>query len=200
MHLFSSPRRLAAHYAREGEYYLVEVKLSEARRLFNSLDPAPFIEKDLDSDAESYIVDMVQDFPLSTPLKLLIHLPESECGSELAASMPEAVRNYFAYLAHHADMKLRFMLLQGRTSLLIGLLFLFACIAAREVVLTLGEGLLHDMIGEGLLICGWVAMWRPIQIYLYDWWPIRRMNLIYQKIRLMPIEVSPIQVPGSSVR
>jgi hypothetical protein len=180
---------MASHYSREGGYYLVELHLSEARRLFNSLDPAPFIEKDIDNDAESYIVDMVQGFPLTTPLKLVIHLPATECESEHARAIPEAIRNYFDYRAHHAEVGLRFMFLQGRTSLLIGLLFLFGCITARQLVSGLDAGLMRDVLGEGLLICGWVAMWRPIQVYLYDWWPIRRMCRIYEKIRDMPIQV-----------
>lgn len=190
MHLFSPARRLAGHYSRENGRYLVEVRLADTRALFNSLDPAPFIEKDLDSDAEDYIVDTVQDFPLAVPLKLVIYLPAEKLAGEHAGSIPEAIRNYFEYRAHHADMKLRFMLLRGRTSLLIGLLFLFSCIAARELLGGLLQaGLLYDIIEEGLLICGWVAMWRPIQIYLYDWWPIRRMRRCFDKIRQMPIEL-----------
>jgi len=180
---------MASHYGREGEHYLIEVHLSEARRLFNSLDPAPFIEKDIDGDAENYIVDMVQGFPLSTLLKLVIHLPASECAGEHGRAIPEAMHNYFDYRAHHAEMSLHFMLLQGRASLFIGLLFLFGCLAVRELVGVLDEGLLRTILSEGLLICGWVAMWRPIQIYLYDWWPIRRMCRIYEKIRDMPTEV-----------
>ncbi|NWF36376.1 hypothetical protein [Mariprofundus sp. KV] len=192
MRLFSTTRRLAAHYSREDEHYLVELRLSQARQLFNSLDPAPFIEKDLDSDAENYIVDTVMDFPLAVALKLVIYLPEDECQD--AASIPEAIANYFDYRAHHADMNLRFMLLQGRTSLMIGLLFLFGCLFARELLTTaLQAGLMRDIVEEGLMICGWVAMWRPIQIYLYDWWPIRRNRRVYEKIRAMPIELRKLE-------
>jgi hypothetical protein len=32
---------------------------------------------------------------------------------------------------------------------------------------------LGGIIRESLLIGGWVAMWRPMEILLYDWWPIR---------------------------
>lgn len=199
MRLFSSHHRLAAHYVRQGEYYLVEVRLATARSLFNSLDPAPFIEKDLDADAERHIIDTVKDFPLAVPLKLVIYLPEAECESADAASIPEAIANYFDYRAHRADMNLRFMLLQGRTSLLIGLLFLFGCLFARELLITaLQDGLIRDIVEEGLMICGWVAMWRPIQIYLYDWWPIRRNRRIYEKIRAMPIELRKLERSDSA--
>jgi len=189
--MFGSAKRLAANYRREGGYYLIELRLSEARRLFNSFDPAPFLEKDLDNEAESYIVDTVKEFPLEAPLKLLIHLPESEHGSRESESIPEAVRHYFDYRAHHAAMNLRFLMQQGRASLAIGLLFLFGCIVARQA-LAGGNGVVGEIVGEGLLICGWVAMWRPIQIYLYDWWPIQRMRRIYEKIHAMPIELRKI--------
>jgi len=103
VHLFSTASRLAAHYSSEDGHYLIELRLREVRGLFNSLDPAPFIEKDLDDDAESYIINTVKDFPLAAPLKLVIYLPAKACESEDAASIPEAVRNYFDYRAHHAD-------------------------------------------------------------------------------------------------
>lgn len=68
-------QRLARRYRREGDAYLVEVHLRELRALFNSLDPAPFLDKDLDDEAEQYIVGAVEEFPLGTPLKLVFHVP-----------------------------------------------------------------------------------------------------------------------------
>jgi len=41
---------------------------------------------------------------------------------------------------------------------------------------------------ESLTIAGWVAMWRPMQIYLYDWWPLLRRSRIYAKLSHMPVE------------
>ena len=31
-------------------------------------------------------------------------------------------------------------------------------------------------------------MWRPMQIYLYDWWPLRRRGRIFVKLSHMPVE------------
>jgi len=42
---------------------------------------------------------------------------------------------------------------------------------------------------ESLTIAGWVAMWRPMQIYLYDWWPVRQRGRVYAKLSQMPVEV-----------
>jgi hypothetical protein len=47
--------------------------------------------------------------------------------------------------------------------------------------------MLWSIIEEGFLISGWVAMWRPIQVFLYDWWPIRRRRRIYEKLAQIPV-------------
>jgi hypothetical protein len=62
-------------YKKENGRILIEIKLSSVAQLFNSFDPAPFHEKELDSAAEHYIVDMVKDFPPKTRFKMIIYLP-----------------------------------------------------------------------------------------------------------------------------
>ena len=51
---------------------LIEIKLSSIMQLFNSFDPAPFHEKELDTAAEHYIIDTVRDFPAKTQFKIVI--------------------------------------------------------------------------------------------------------------------------------
>lgn len=181
-------KNIESRYKRENNSYLIEIKLKEIRQLFNTFDPAPFREKDIDDDAEEYIVASVREFPPDTPLKLVIYLPESSKEEELRF-IPDAIHNYFNYRFNTSNKELRFILKRGRISLLIGILFLFFCISTGEVVDRIGDGMLVQIIKEGLLISGWVAMWRPIQIFLYDWWPIRYMGKLYEKISKMPIEM-----------
>lgn len=175
-------------YKREGSVYLIEVAVSHPRQLFNSLDPSPFIEKDLDDNAEAYIVDSVREFSLSTPLKLVFYLPADE-QTAVASSLPEAVHNYFEYKEDLAGKELRFTIRQGRVALLIGIAFLMFCLILRQGVLAFEATLWSEILAEGLLISGWVAMWRPIDIFIYTWWPTLRMRRVYQKLRLMPIEI-----------
>jgi len=40
------------HYRSEGDARLIEIGLKSISQLFNSLDPSPFHQKDLDADAE----------------------------------------------------------------------------------------------------------------------------------------------------
>ena len=182
---------LESRYRKHGESILIELKLRDVMQLFNSLDPAPFHEKDLDDDAVEYIVGTAQEFPLKTPLRLRLHVPPEAATKESSENVGEAIRNFFEYQTEVADRELRQKLRQGRASLVIGLLFLFTCVSARALVAPAGSGMLHDIVQEGLLISGWVAMWRPIQIFLYDWWPIRHRRQLYRKLSHLKVEVHP---------
>ena len=181
--------RLARRYRREGGVYLVEIHLRELRVLFNSLDPAPFLDKDLDAEAEQYIVGAVDEFPLATPLKLVLHVPVVKTDDPPAPLLADAIHGYFDYRAAHAGRRLELLLRRGRLSLLIGVGFLFACLGGRGLVAGTLSGPLRDILAEGLLISGWVAMWRPLEIYLYDWWPLVRHRRILRKIGRLPVEL-----------
>jgi hypothetical protein len=183
------PTSLASAYRREGDTLLIELKLRETRQLFNSLDPAPFIEKDLDDDAENYIIDAVREVRAHRPKKLIVYLPPELVATEDAQSLPLAVHAYFAYRAEHAGLQLHHLLREGLLSLGIGLAFLAACLVLRESVVSFSG--MRSIIGEGLLIMGWVAMWRPLQTFLYDWWPLRRRQRLLAEIAEIPIDVRP---------
>jgi hypothetical protein len=51
------------------------------------------------------------------------------------------------------------------------------------------HGTLLTLARESLTIGGWVAMWRPMQIFLYDWWPLLRVGHIYEKLSRVPVEL-----------
>lgn len=181
----------AGDYRLEGDAALIELELDTPPQLFNTLDPSPFRLKDLDPDAETYIIGAAREFPLAAPLKLLVHLPAPVITPELGEELRQAVHHYFAYRAEVTARELRFELHLGRLSLAIGLAFLILCVVLRQVVFVDMTGTLARIIAEGLLICGWVAMWRPLQIFLYDWWPQRFRHELERKLAQIPVEVRP---------
>jgi hypothetical protein len=151
------------------------------------MDPSPFHQKDLDHDAEEFILSWAQEFHRHEPVNLIVHLeklPESDDAQQLVES---AIHNYFTYRARLNQMELKRLMRLGRTSLLVGLFFLLACLGITELFTKAGT--LHRFISEGLTIAGWVAMWKPMQIYLYDWWPLRLRGQVFNKLSRMPIEV-----------
>jgi len=153
------------------------------------MDPSPFIERDLDDDAEEFIVEWAQELPSNAPVRLRIYLQQwpAEDPKDL---ITQAVHNYFTHRAQITRLEFRRLLRQGRTSLSIGLLFLAACLVMIQMVLADRTSAWAGVLRESLTIAGWVAMWRPMEIYLYDWWPLRQTSRTYSKLSHMPVEVT----------
>ncbi|HYA05414.1 MAG TPA: hypothetical protein VEF90_05940 [Xanthobacteraceae bacterium] len=125
------------------------------------------------------------------PLTLIIHLPSDQAPESGALDLREAIHNYFAYRAAHERRRLRMLFRDGRIALVIGLAFLFSCVLLRELAFSFGNVMASDIFGEGMLIIGWVAMWRPLEIFLYEWVPIRRRCRILEKLSRMPVIIRP---------
>jgi hypothetical protein len=103
----------------------------------------------------------------------------------------KAVHNYFFYRGKLSRLELKRLLKQGRISLSIGLVFLAICLLLSELLLHKDWGTVVDLLRESLTIAGWVAMWRPMQIFLYDWWPLLYMARLYEKLSRVPVELRP---------
>jgi hypothetical protein len=170
----------------------IELKLREVTQLFNSLDPSPFPEKDLDDDAEEFIVDWARELrcPKNATLHLVVHLEKALPAGYTPATVQEAIRHYFAYRASINRLALRQLFNQGRTSLVIGVGFLSACLLLGELIARQAPpGAFRSIAREGLTIGGWVAMWRPMEIYLYDWWPLRRRGTLLDGLSRIEVDV-----------
>ena len=74
-------------------------------------------------------------------------------------------------------------------SLLVGLSFLIGCFLVIELLVLKKPSWFPSFFKEGVTIAGWVAMWRPLEIYLYEWWPLRRRGQIFDKLSRMPVQV-----------
>ena len=73
---------LAIHFntarTRMADSHVIDVRVSDIRQLFNSLDPSPFHEKDLDRDAEDYIVGWADEVSPHAALELVVRLPAEQ--------------------------------------------------------------------------------------------------------------------------
>ena len=166
----------------------IEVRLRELAQLFNSMDPSPFVDRDLDRDAEEFILGWARELPAGREFELVVHLTERP-PADRGAGAEGAVQGYFRSRAEMKGRELRLLLRRGRTSLLVGLLFLGGCFLLGLLANHLALGAFSLVAKEGLVIVGWVAMWRPLEIYLYDWWPLREEQTMFSRLARMSVRL-----------
>jgi hypothetical protein len=164
------------------------LRLHELAQLFNSMDPSPFIDRDLDADAEEYIVNWARELPSGRPLELVIQL-SLPAPDDRAAGVEDAVRHYFAARATIKRLEFSELMRRGRLSLLVGSAFLASCLLLGQAASRLGSSAIADFIREGLTIFGWVAMWRPLEIYLYDWWPLLEERRRFEQLAQIKVRI-----------
>jgi len=169
---------------------VLELHVSDMKQLFNAMDPAPFRERDLDPNAEEYIVGWARETPASQPLGLAVRLSREPATGHDARTLREAIHEYFLQRAHATRQKLRQLLRVGRISLVIGIAFVALAIMVGEFIAGLiGKGSYGWILKESLVIGGWVALWRPMEIFLYDWWPIRAEARLYDRLGEMNVQL-----------
>jgi len=168
----------------------IELRLRELAQLFNSMDPSPFVDRDIDPDAEEFILSWARELPAEDGLELVIHLATVP-PVDRSAGVQGAVQRYFASRAEIKRREFRQLMRRGRLSLVVGLVFLVGCLLLSELVARFSHGAVTDIGRTSLTIGGWVAMWRPLEIYLYDWWPLRDELRLLERLARMPVQLVP---------
>ena len=169
---------------------VIEVHVPEIKRLFNAIDPSPFRDKDIDPAAEDFIVNWAKELPRGAPLALVVHVDGAADDLRDAALLPDAIHKFFRHRAIAFRQRLHMLFQRGRISLLIGLGFLGLSIVVADLLASEPDASqLAKVLREGVLIGGWVAMWKPIEIFLYDWWPIRADARLADRLAVMPVRI-----------
>ena len=112
---------------------LIEVRVSAVPNLFNAMDPSPFREKDIDPNAEEFIVSWARTAPREASLALLVHVDRAGDLPQQAGELRAAVHEFFRYRAESSRRRLSQLLRTGRISLAIGALFLSATILVGDL-------------------------------------------------------------------
>lgn len=168
----------------------LDLSVRELGQLFNSMDPTPFLNRDLDRDAEAFIETWALGLSAGDRFQITVHLEIPYAEGEPGEIVANAIHNYFRYKSGLVSAELKRLLKEGRMSLFIGLVFLTACLVGAEAISADMSSTTSQILREGLTIIGWVALWRPLQIFLYDWWPLARRRRIYKNLACALVKVS----------
>jgi hypothetical protein len=178
---------------------VIELHLSSIKQLFNSFDPSPFHEKDLDAEAERYLTGRALELRRDVSLRLVVTVSRPLRNDVRNQHIPEAIHGHFNYRAYQTRQQLIELMRTGWISRAIGLLVLASCLLIiQHAGLATNLSPLARLGEQSLLIFGWVANWRPIEIFLYDWWPIWRRQVLLRRLSRMSVEIKTVAVPSPS--
>ena len=137
-------------------------------------------KRTLKTDAEEFIVEEVEGLPCKVSITMKVHLALSEVKhkDEIAA----AIHSHFFYRREQAQKKYKRIFQYGWRILFIALGLLAVIFSFTEIAINfLPDNRLVLFIRESFIIFGWVALWRPMELLLYDWYPVKAdINLYYR--------------------
>ena len=174
------------------DHEVVEVRVDDIAQLFDTLDPYPFPERDLNRDAEDYIVGWARELPSHQPLTVKIHHPNTPRQQIAFQALKLAMAKYFTARAQSIQQDVNELFRVGRYSLVVGVATLLGCLLMAQLSAHFfANPPVKRLVEESFLILGWVANWRPLEIFLYDWWPIVRKRNLYHRLAAATIEDQP---------
>ncbi len=164
----------------------VSVHVHNLAQMFNSLDPSPFWDRDLDREAAEFIEEEFSDKRGSRQWRLNVHASE---GADLTADLRSAVGLYYQRMAGSTRRLLREQIRLGQLSLLGGSAIFLLSMSARQILSTLLPHGMSRLLDEGLIILAWLALWRPAESLVYGWVPLWRKWKMYQRLAAMQVNV-----------
>ena len=173
----------------------IEMHVGRLSQLFDALDPAPLRERALAPNAERYILGCAGKQQSTEPWRLLLHFPESL--RPYTSDATDAIHEHFRRSHAEGERDFRRRLRIGGLALAAAVGVLFASFGLRSLLVDLESRALVQGLGEGLLILGWVAMWRPVEILLFEHWESHLNHTVLSRLASIPIEFvfGPMAVP-----
>src|SRR5512137_2618855 len=113
---------------------MIEVRISRIEQLFNSFDPSPFDDRDLDDDAEAHIAGWARELPKDAAIRIVIHVPPDEARRAAERGLSQALSHYFEVRADWLDRDRRELFRLGWRYLAIGVVVLTLCLLTRQIL------------------------------------------------------------------
>jgi len=107
--------------------------------------------------------------------------------------MTQAIHGHYRFAHTQAMRRHRYRMRSSRGILVVGSVVMIASLAlhaifADWITTPFGQG-----VGEGLLVLGWVALWRPIDMLLFERFESRQERQLLDKLARIPIEFSAVK-------
>ncbi len=169
-------------YKIENNKTILEISVSSLDQLFDKRDPNPYRTKDLDEDIVEYLISSTQEVGYRSLGGIQIISP-IEWSTDDKNDLEVAIKDFFLYREEITLKQLTATLMLGVKTLFIGIAFLSFAVTLPFLAKYTAAGEIFDkFLTEGFLLIGWVSMWKPINIFLYEWWPLADVAKIHRKL------------------
>ena len=151
--------------------FLVEVALDRYEDVFNEWDPAPYKRRDLDPDLLTYLTECSLDIPLRYELSLSFTVPLEISDAEKEDRVGAGIRNYFAFEARQIRRRLGQIYRTTAAYMICAVLLLIATTYANRPE---AQGMLRQILAEGVTIGAWVFAWESLSRFLVHHRQVKR--------------------------
>ena len=163
------------------------LELNDVDQLLIAPDSLFFGRRMLNADAEEIIIEDAAIAPANDQILLKIHLGNNEIRSR--DEITTAIHQHFTYRRKKSERQLKKILHLGWQSLLTSIIFFGLLVFLTFIIVKLlPEGRVSLTFRELLIILGWVALWRPADLLLYEWRPIKRDVNLFRKLEQCQVE------------
>ncbi len=168
------------------ESHTIKIGLSSFDQLINVDSDNVYPGTGVESDAFDYIYTEADESPRGSKLTLEINIPSITPEKEELAR--KVLQKYFEYELKIAEKSLTKNFRKGLGAVILALFIALICILISLGLnsLNLSEEL-RSILNGILIIACWVSTWTVIEIFFFDWWPIKREINIDKKLSLMDI-------------
>lgn len=181
-------KKKKSRYKQTNGQHWIEVRVKNAQQLFDARDPAPFRERDLDDDFVDYIVAAIRELS-GSKLRIVIYIEDSDLKELTLDSIKEAIEADIEYRIDLLNAELNTYFKRVPIVFITSLIALFVCLGISQSIDTTTTHNLNSVVKEGLVIFGWVSVWKPIELLLFDWYPIFEKRRIFLKFKKSEIKI-----------
>lgn len=142
----------------------------------------------LHPDVEEFIIEEAEKLKLDTDFFITIQIAEDQTYN--LNEISSIVHKHFESKHEKANHQVKNILSLGLRSLLIGFVFLIIMFLLTQALISyLPESALMITLKEFFIILGWVALWRPADLLLFDWRPHKRNAKLFERIAKCKVRV-----------
>jgi len=177
--------------AQQSKTYELTLHLQDVVHLFEEPDITPFSSYYRTYSFKAgmdYIVGELYAHPRAQRIKLNLILPPDQIDPGLLDRTYQAIEKYSIAWMRDAEQdmaKIRYRGVRAAIAGVIGMLVFFSAALWLE-----GQDIfVEKVLANGLFVAGWVLLWRPIEMLIFDVWDFSLERKAYQALRNIVVEI-----------